>query len=351
VTDVPRRRRKLAAILMADVVGFSKMMERDEEGTTSRILEFHDRVKGEVERHGGRVVGTAGDSVFGDFDSIVDALDCATEIQQALHAENVGRLPEERIDARIGLHLGDVIVEDYNIFGDGVNIAARLEQMADPGGILMSEAVYQQVKGHLDFPVEELGTRNLKNIDQPIRVYRIGPDTFGGVSAGDAPSPPGRQSEPGQDLRDAIKSHVRNEIETEMEAAREKLRPSGAVVESDSASSGKGVWAIFEPGTLAITAIGVFGVLARTTGWSDNDWYPFLGVFFLGIAGGRLLGGLTGRSGMNLLLQAIGLGIGAAFFDKAALRAVLWVAAAAMLGAAIQGLRKKPKGTGEPHGP
>jgi adenylate cyclase len=160
------RRRRLAAILMADVVGFSKMMERDEEGTTSLILEFHAHVRETVEQHGGRVVGTAGDSVFGDFDSIVEALDCATEIQRHLHAENAAIPQEERIEARIGLHLGDVLVEEYNVFGDGVNIAARLEQLADPGGIVLSEAVYQQVKARSDLPFEEMGTRTLKNIDQ-----------------------------------------------------------------------------------------------------------------------------------------------------------------------------------------
>ena len=338
MTDTPRRRRKLAAILMADVVGFSKMMGRDEEGTTSRILEFHDRVRGEVEHHGGRVVGTGGDSVFGHFESIVEALECSTEIQQALHAENVGRIPEDRIDARIGLHLGDVIVEDNNIFGDGVNIAARLEQLAEPGGVLLSEAVYQQVKGHLDLPIQEVGTRTLKNIDQPIRLYRIGPEAFDGAPDGVASSPSDPR-DPGRTLRDAI---VRDESPT-LEA--------GPALEPIEAIRGGGVGAIFDSGTLAITAIGVLGVLALTTGWSENDWYPFLGIFFLGIAGGRMVRGLTGRIGMGLLFMAIGMGVGATFFDKAAIRALLWVIAAAMLGAAIQGLRKQPRNTGEPHGP
>jgi class 3 adenylate cyclase len=337
VTDTPRRRRKLAAILMADVVGFSKMMGRDEEGTTSRIIEFHDCVKREVERHGGRVVGTAGDSVFGDFESIVEALESATEIQRWLHAENVGRPFEERIDARIGLHLGDVIVEEYNIFGDGVNIAARLEQMADPGGILLSEAVYQQVKGHLDLPIEEIGIRTLKNIDQPIRLYRIGPEALGGVPDGAAASPP-EMSTLGRTLRDAI---VRDESPT---------WEAGPAVESAGTVGGGGAGAIFNPGTLAITAAGVLGVLALSTGWTENDWYPFLGVYFLGVVAGRVVGGLSRRPGLSALIKAMGLAVAAFFFDKAAMRAVLWVLAAAMVGGAIQRLRTNPRETGVPNG-
>ena len=154
-------------------------MGRDEEGTTARIVDFHVRVRSIVESHGGRVVSTAGDSVFGDFDSVVEALDCAAEIQGNLHAANRGMVADDRIDVRIGLHLGDVIVEEYNVFGEGVNIAARLEQLADPGGIVLSEAVYQQVKARSELPITEIGTRTLKNIEEPIRVFRIGPEAFG----------------------------------------------------------------------------------------------------------------------------------------------------------------------------
>ncbi len=330
---------------MADVVGFSKMMERDEEGTTSLILEFHAYVRETVEQHGGRVVGTAGDSVFGDFDSIVEALDCATEIQRHLHAENAAIPQEERIEARIGLHLGDVLVEEYNVFGDGVNIAARLEQLADPGGIVLSEAVYQQVKARSDLPFEEMGTRTLKNIDQSICLYRIGPDAFGGDPADRGPAKPKRseaRSGTGQVVRDAIERIV-DKVESEIdEAQREgRLGSEDIVIEDDELANGDRVVVAFNPGTFSIAAIGVLGILARTSGWTDNAWYPFIGAWFLGIAAGRLFQAVSGKKGLAHLLNAIGLGVGAFFFDNEVMRAILLVAAAGMLGSAIQRLRKR----------
>jgi class 3 adenylate cyclase len=166
-------RRKLSAILMVDVSGFSRMMERDEEGTTALIREFHARTQGLVEMHEGRVVDTAGDSVFGEFDSVVNAVRCAQAIQDAQVSANAGREPAERIETRIGVHLGDVIVQDYRVYGDGVNIAARLQSIAAPGGICVSEAVYQQVYKKLDLAFEDLGLRELKNIEHPVRLYRV----------------------------------------------------------------------------------------------------------------------------------------------------------------------------------
>jgi class 3 adenylate cyclase len=172
-TEASKPRRKLSAILMVDVSGFSRMMGRDEEGTTARIREFHLRTRSLVEAHEGRVVDTAGDAVFGEFDSIVHAVRCAQVIQHTQAAINAALRPEDRIETRIGVHLGDVIVQDYRVYGDGVNIAARLEAAADPGGICVSEAVYQQVRTKLDLTFEDLGVQALKNIDYPIRVYRV----------------------------------------------------------------------------------------------------------------------------------------------------------------------------------
>src|SRR5215813_13210982 len=172
-TDASSPRRKLAAILMVDVSGFSRMMGRNEEGTTALIREFHDRTRGLVETHQGRVVDTAGDSVFGEFDSVVNAVRCAQAIQEAQSTANAGREPAARIETRIGVHLGDVIVQDYRVYGDGVNIAARLQTIAAPGGICVSEAVYQQVYTKLDLAFEDLGVQELKNIEHPIRLYRV----------------------------------------------------------------------------------------------------------------------------------------------------------------------------------
>src|SRR5262245_9885314 len=173
-------RRKLSAILMVDVSGFSRMMGRDEEKTTALIREFHDRTKGLVESHQGRVVDTAGDSVFGEFDSVIQAVQCAQAIQEAQALANASREPGERIETRIGVHLGDVIVQDYNVYGDGVNIAARLQSVAEPGTICVSEAVYQQVYTKLDLAFEDLGVKELKNIEHPIHLYRIVPTSMGG---------------------------------------------------------------------------------------------------------------------------------------------------------------------------
>jgi class 3 adenylate cyclase len=175
--EASKPRRKLSAILMVDVSGFSRMMGRDEEGTTTRIREFHARTRALVEEHEGWVVDTAGDSVFGEFDSVVNAVRCALAIQHTQSAVNATLLPEDRIETRIGVHLGDVIVQDYHVYGDGVNIAARLESIADPGGICVSEAVYQQVHNKLDLAFEELGVQELKNIEFPIRLYRVATPT------------------------------------------------------------------------------------------------------------------------------------------------------------------------------
>lgn len=176
--EVPRQRRKLSAILMADVSGFSRMMGRDEEGTTALIRDFHGRVRACVERHEGRVVDTAGDSVFGEFDSVVQAVRCAQAVQEEQAEANRER-GDARIDTRIGVHLGDVIVEGEHVYGDGVNIAARLESLAEPGGIFVSEAVYQQVHNKLGLPFEDLGVRDLKNIEHPLRVFRVPPESLG----------------------------------------------------------------------------------------------------------------------------------------------------------------------------
>src|SRR5262245_12822972 len=163
---------------MVDVSGFSRLMARDEEWTTREIRAFHARVEGRVLEFEGRVVDTAGDSVFGEFDSVVNATRCAQAIQSDQALRNAEQPPERRIDTRIGVHVGDVIVEEYKVYGDGVNIAARLESLAEPGHILVSEAVVQQVRNKIPAEFEDGGMRALKNIDQPVRVYRLVPSAL-----------------------------------------------------------------------------------------------------------------------------------------------------------------------------
>src|SRR5205807_4795785 len=144
------RKRKLAAILHADVVGFSRLMGEDEAGTHRALGELRGAVDPLIAAHGGRIVGTAGDSLLADFSSVVDALGCAVEMQRAARAINDPIAPDRRLELRIGVNLGDVIIDGDNIFGDGVNIAARLEALAQPGTVCISQTVYDHVRSKLD---------------------------------------------------------------------------------------------------------------------------------------------------------------------------------------------------------
>jgi TolB-like protein len=169
--------RRLTAILAADVVGFSRLAAADEEGTVSRLRALrHELIDPVIATHHGRIVKTTGDGVLTEFGSVVDAMRAALEVQRgvALHNENVA--PEKRIEFRIGIHLGDVIIEsDGDLMGDGVNIAARLEGIAEPGGICLSSAAYEQVRDKVAADFADLGEQQLKNIPRPVRVYAISP--------------------------------------------------------------------------------------------------------------------------------------------------------------------------------
>lgn len=181
-------KRKLVAILAADAVGYSRHMGTDEEGTL-RVLAAHRAViDGIIDFHDGRLVGTAGDSVLAEFASPVEAVRCAVEIQDALRTRN-DSLPEaRRLQFRIGVNLGDVVVKGDDLLGDGVNVAARLESIAETGGICISSSVYDQISGKLDLGFVEIGEQKLKNIDRPIRAYRVA--AGGRVLAETTPSAP-----------------------------------------------------------------------------------------------------------------------------------------------------------------
>jgi adenylate cyclase len=171
-----RVERRLAAILAGDVAGYSRMMGADEEGTLLR-LNKHRRefLEPKIAEHRGRIVKRTGDGVLIEFASAVDATRCAVEIQHGMVERNAPSPEDNRIELRIGIHIGDVIIEDGDIFGDGVNIAARLEGIAQPGGICISEDAYRQVRGKLDARFQDAGEQQLKNIAQPVRVYRLHP--------------------------------------------------------------------------------------------------------------------------------------------------------------------------------
>jgi TolB-like protein/class 3 adenylate cyclase/cytochrome c-type biogenesis protein CcmH/NrfG len=167
--------RKLAAILVADVVGYSRLAGTDEDRTLSRLRGLRsDLIDPAIAAHHGRIVKRTGDGSIIEFRSVVDAVRCAIEVQTGLIDRNAGVQPERRIEFRVGVHLGDVVEEaDGDLMGDGVNIAARLEGICEPGAICLSEDAYRQVKGRLDLPVTDLGPIQLKNIADPIRVYSI----------------------------------------------------------------------------------------------------------------------------------------------------------------------------------
>jgi len=171
-----RVERRLAAILAGDVAGYSRMMGADEEGTLLR-LNTHRRefLEPKIAEHRGRIVKRTGDGVLIEFASAVDATRCAVEIQRGMVERNASVPEDKRIELRIGIHIGDVIIEDGDIFGDGVNIAARLESSAEPGGICISDDVYRQVYGKLDASFQDAGEHELKNIARPVRIYQLQP--------------------------------------------------------------------------------------------------------------------------------------------------------------------------------
>src|ERR1700745_1419327 len=188
--------RVLPAILAADVAGYSRLMGADEEGTLERLKALRrELVDPKIAEHHGRVVKTTGDGMLVEFASVVDAVRCAVAVQQAMPERNTGVAAESRIELRIGINLGDVIVEGDDLYGDGVNIAARIEALADAGGVFVSNTVHDQVRDRLPFVFEDLGEQQVKNIARPVRVYRVGPCPSRPPGGGAPRGPPG--SSPG----------------------------------------------------------------------------------------------------------------------------------------------------------
>jgi TolB-like protein/class 3 adenylate cyclase len=170
----PRVERRLAAILAADVAGYTQLMGADEEGTLRRLKAHRNElIDPKITEHRGRIVKTTGDGILVEFVSVVDAVRCAVDIQRGMHERNVGVPVDTGIRFRIGINVGDVIIDGTDIFGDGVNVAARLEALADPGGITVSSVVHDQVRDKLSFGFEDLGDQTVKNVARPIHVHRI----------------------------------------------------------------------------------------------------------------------------------------------------------------------------------
>jgi class 3 adenylate cyclase len=303
-TETTSPRRKLSAIVMVDVSGFSRMMGRDEEGTTARIRELQLRIRSIVESYEGRIVDTAGDSAFGEFDSVINAVRCAQAIQSAQAADNVNRPPEEQIQTRIGVHLGDVIVQDYQVYGDGVNIAARLQSLADPGGICISEAVYQQVFQKLGLNFEDLGIQKLKNIEYPIRLYRV-------VLKGDI-----RPKEP-----------VQEGLQTP--GPVQPVPPTGSWMEAFLTRGGLIPLAL---GLCLLTApLGLFP-------FPQSGIAPTLGAVLIGVGFGNIWARKTGRRGYFFIALGAGIALGAVFLRWT--RIPNWPLVVAGLIIVINGLRR-----------
>jgi TolB-like protein len=169
-----RVERRLAAILAADVAGYSRLIEANEEGTLARLKALRAEViDPTIAVHKGRIVKTTGDGLLIEFGSVVDALRCAAEMQASMAESNAALPPDRRVEFRIGINVGDIVVEDGDIFGDGVNVAARLEGLAEPGGICISARVQEDAAGKLDLAFEDMGEQSLKNITRPVRAYRV----------------------------------------------------------------------------------------------------------------------------------------------------------------------------------
>jgi adenylate cyclase len=183
--------RRLTAILAADVAGYSRLMGADEEGTHERLKALRrELLDPKIAEHRGRIVKTTGDGMLVEFASVVDAVRCAVVVQQAMPEWNIGVAADSRIELRIGINLGDVIVEDDDLYGDGVNIAARIEALADAGGVFVSNTVHDQVRDRLPFVFEDLGEQQVKNIARPVQVYRVRDGTAAKAPSQPSPSLP-----------------------------------------------------------------------------------------------------------------------------------------------------------------
>lgn len=193
---VHKVKRKLTTIFCADVVGYSRLMGADEHGTLRRLKECRELIQAFIERHHGRVVSWSGDAVLADFSSVVESVQCAVEIQRELRAQNDGVAEDQRMKFRIGINLGDVMIDEHDIFGEGVNIAARLQGLAVPGGILISGSVHDQVKNKLALGFNFMGHQQVKNINDQVPVFVVMHDAapslpIAGVAANGGGAPVG----------------------------------------------------------------------------------------------------------------------------------------------------------------
>jgi adenylate cyclase len=183
MTEDVKMKRRLTTVLCADVHGYTRLMERDEAGTLATLRRYRTAMASLVERHDGRIVNTWGDAVIAEFGSVVEAVQCAIETQQELSHQDRDLPDAQRMRFRIGINLGDVMVDGSDIYGEGVNIAARLQELAEPGGIMISGPVYDQVHNKLSVGFDFLGRQQVKNVAAPVTSYRVSVNGTGGGQA------------------------------------------------------------------------------------------------------------------------------------------------------------------------
>jgi adenylate cyclase len=184
----PRVERKLAAVLAADIAGYSGLMGADEEATVRDLKGHQSVILPMIASFGGRVIDTAGDGILAEFASVLNAVNCAVAIQRTMLERNASIDPGRRMQFRIGINQGDVVCDETRIYGDGINVAARLEGIAEAGGICLSGKVYEEIQGRIDLACEDLGAQPLKNIARPIRVYRVDLRTMVDAKSQSAPT-------------------------------------------------------------------------------------------------------------------------------------------------------------------
>ena len=268
--------RKLTTVLAADVQGYSRLMEHDEEGTLATLKQYRDVMARVVDAHGGRIVNTWGDAVIAEFPSVVEAVRAAVEVQGDLAERNAGRPPDQRMEFRIGINLGDVIVEGDDIYGDGVNIAARLQSEAEPGGILISSTVFDQVRNKIAVSFDYRGDLVAKNIDEPVPNYAVRIGEASPARPGRDPAAPADAPAWGRDAPPASPTRM------PAPAAPDRLPGRGLSAVPPEIRGLAGAAAV-------VTIINVFT-------WSGTFWakWPLLGIAI--VIGMRLLiGGRPGR--------------------------------------------------------
>lgn len=189
-----RVKRRLAAVMCADVAHYSRLMETDEDGTLNRLKSYREVMSGLTARHNGRIVNTWGDAVIIEFSSVVEAVQCAVDIQNELSLRNADLPDARKMEFRVGLNLGDLMIEGDDIYGDGVNVAARLQELAPTGGIMLSQSVYDQVRSKLALGFESIGPQQVKNVSEPVEAFAV---RLGGRNA------PATQSENSRDDKQA----------------------------------------------------------------------------------------------------------------------------------------------------